>query len=172
MAVGEISLVGLAIREVERDDLPALEWEGEFKHFRNLYRDAYQGVLRGETVMWLAELPGFSVIGQVFVSLNSSRQELADGEERAYVYGFRVRTQFRKQGIGTRLMQKVEADLAARGFRCVTLNVARDNDGARRLYTRLGYQVTAPEPGDWHYTDENGVRHNVHEPAWRMEKNI
>lgn len=172
MVVDDLILTQLCIRQVVKGDLPDLEWDGEFKHFRNLYADGYRGVERGEGVMWLAELPGMRAIGQAFVSLTSNRPELADGESRAYVYGFRVRPQYQGLGIGTRIMEVIEADLTRRGYNCVTLNVARENDGALRLYERLGYRVTAPEPGEWYYVDELAVRHDVHEPAWRMEKKI
>jgi ribosomal protein S18 acetylase RimI-like enzyme len=172
MMMDDQVLSRLVIRQAIESDLPAMEWDGEFTHFRNLYADAYRGALRGEIVMWLAELPDQKAVGQAFVSLVSNRPELADGYQRAYVYGFRVRPVYRSLGIGSLIMCVIEADLKQRGYECVTLNVARENIGARRLYERLGYRVTAAEPGNWHYIDENGVRHDVHEPAWRMEKNI
>lgn len=172
MATLSVPIIGLAIRLVDREDLPALEWNGEYKHFRNLYQDAFRGMQRGDALMWMADLPNFGLVGQVFVSLNSSRPELADGKNRAYVYGFRVRPQYRKMGIGTHLMQVVEKDLYQRGYRLITLNVARVNHGALRLYNRLGYAISAPEPGNWYYFDEKGARHDVHEPAWRMEKSL
>lgn len=75
-------------------------------------------------------------------------------------------------GLGTRVMEIVEEDLRARGFQIVTLNVAKDNPGAQRLYERRGYVRVAHEPGIWSYPDENGVWHTVVEPAWRMEKNL
>lgn len=170
--VDELVLTGLCVRHVEKEDLPVLEWEGEFAHFRPLYRDTYRGAERGEALMWLAELPPKILLGQVFVSLNSNRPELADGISRAYVYGFRVRPQYRRLGVGSHIMDVVEADLIERGYQRVTLNVARDNPAARQLYERLGYRITAAEPGNWYYIDEKGVRHDVHEPAWRMEKII
>jgi len=52
------------------------------------------------------------------------------------------------------------------------LNVSRDNLDARRLYERLGYRVVAGDPGRWSYLDEHGIRHDVNEPAWRMEKKL
>ena len=69
-------------------------------------------------------------------------------------------------------MKTVESDLIQRDFKRISLNVARDNDAARRLYEREGYRVVAPEPGIWSYLDEKGRRRFVNEPAWRMEKNI
>jgi ribosomal protein S18 acetylase RimI-like enzyme len=160
------------VRHATEADLPAMEWEGEYTHFRRVYADAYQRMRRGFSIMWLAELPGHGLIGQVFIQLICDRPELADGEDRAYLYSFRVRKEYRSLGIGTRIMDVVEADLRQRGFSYVTLNVARDNPRAQQLYLRRGYYVVAPEPGIWSYPDENGVWHRVEEPAWRMEKKI
>jgi ribosomal protein S18 acetylase RimI-like enzyme len=122
--------------------------------------------------MWAADLPGKGLIGQLFVQLNSARKELADGQGRAYIYGFRVKPLYRGLGVGSRLLQIVEADLRRRNFTWVCLNVSRENRDALRFYQRYGYQVVAAEPGRWSYLDERGRRHNVHEPAWRMEKRI
>jgi ribosomal protein S18 acetylase RimI-like enzyme len=160
------------IRQVTEDDLLALEWEGEFKHFRRLYADIYQSASTGKAIMWVAELPGVGVVGQLFVQLSSARSELADGSERAYIYGFRVKPDYRGFGLGKQMMEIAEADLANRRFKKVTLNVGRNNHRARRLYEKLGYRVVAAEPGHWSYLDHLGNRQEVHEPAWRMEKRL
>lgn len=160
------------IREAEFADLPAMEWEGEFKHFRNLYAEAYRRTKRKLSVIWLALLPQKGLIGQVFIQLNSERPEMADGKDRAYLYGFRIRPSYRGQGLGTRMMTHVEDDLRWRGFTRLTLNVAVDNLQAQNLYARLGYEVVAPEPGIWSYIDHLGRRRWVEEPAFRMEKHL
>ena len=160
------------IRTARRSDLPALEWDGAYTHFRRLFARAYEYVLRGEAAIFLAEHPQDGIVGQVFVQYESNRPELADGNERAYVYSFRVKPAHRGQGIGTRLMETVENDLRARGFRRVTLNVAKDNPRARQLYERLGYRVVGEDPGQWSYEDHNGHRRFVSEPAWRMWKEL
>lgn len=160
------------IRQMIQADLPALEWDGEYAHFRRLYADIFRSASRGKAVLWVADLPGSGIIGQLFVQLNSGRPELADGARRAYIYGVRVKPSFRHHGVGTRLLLTAEIDLVERGFRWVTLNVARENTDARRLYEKLGYQVIAAEPGQWSYLDEKGQRKDVDEPAWRMEKKL
>jgi len=160
----------IQIRLASRQDLPALEWDGEYVRFRRLYADVYHLTQKGEALMWIADSSTDGLIGQLFVSLKSSRADLSDGRNRAYVYAFRVKPAFRGQGIGTRMMTVVEADLRRRGYLCVTLNVAQENADARRLYERLGYQVVGADPGRWSYIDQNGLRREMHEPAWRMEK--
>lgn len=160
------------VRYAHEADLPALEWDGEYAHFRRLYQDVYHSAQRGDALLWIAELPGAGLIGQLFVQLRSARLELADGAHRAYVYGFRIKPEHRRQGLGTYMLALAESDLSRRGFRRVVLNVNRDNPDARRLYERLGYRVVGDEAGRWSYLDQYGVRQEVDEPAWRMEKEI
>jgi ribosomal protein S18 acetylase RimI-like enzyme len=162
----------LLVRQVTQDDLPALEWDGVYRHFRRLYRDIYHSACQGKAVLWVADLVSEGVIGQVFVQLDSARKELADGHSRAYIYGFRVQPKYRRLGIGGHMLQTVEQDLTLRSFRLATLNVGRENPDARRFYERYGYQVVAAEPGRWSYLDDQGTRREVHEPAWRMEKHM
>jgi ribosomal protein S18 acetylase RimI-like enzyme len=162
----------IIVRQATRADLPALEWDGELAHYRRLYTDTFRMAEQGRTLIWVADLTGTGVIGQLFVSLNGSRPELSNGVDRAYVYGFRVRPIYRNQGIGTKMMYMVEADLIQRGFSQVTLNVGRANQDAQRFYKRLGYRVIGADPGDWYYMDDKGRRCDVHEPAWRMVKEV
>lgn len=163
-------LMRVEVRTVRPDELPELEWDGEFRHFRQLYQEVYHSTLAGRAVMWVAVLRSHGVIGQVFVQLDSVRRELADGLERAYVYGFRVKPAYRNLGVGGRMLQVVEDDLKQRHFRFVTLNVGRENPDAQRFYKRWGYQVVAAEPGRWSYMDDQNQRREVVEPAWRMQK--
>ncbi len=160
------------IRRLNKADLPALEWDGEYTRFRRLFAETYESALKGRAILWVADLAGNGLIGQLFIQLNSGRGDLADGKTRAYIYAFRVRQPFRGAGLGTRLLLNAENDLLHRGFQLVTLNVGRDNPNALRLYERYGYRIVGSEPGIWHYYDDKGQRRDVNEPAWRMEKRI
>lgn len=166
----ENALDKVIVRQVTAEDLAGLEWDGEYRHFRKVYAEAFQRMQRGYSMLWVAELPGTGLIGQVFIQFICDRPELADGVERAYLYSFRVRDAYRSKGIGTRILDVVEDDLRARGYQYVTLNVARDNPRAQQLYVRRGYRVVAPEAGIWSYVDDRGAWQQVREPAWRMEK--
>ena len=162
----------MVIRPVTESDLPDLEWKGEYQHFRRLYAEAFHMMQNKKAILWVAVLPGVGLIGQLFVQLSSGRNELANGSTRAYIYGFRIKPDYQNHGIGTQMMQIAEKDLAQRGFQWITLNVGRDNPGARRLYERLGFRVVANEPGRWSYQDDQGMIRQVNEPAWRMEKRL
>ncbi len=162
----------IVIRKMDRTDLPALEWDGEYTRFREVYLMEFERSQIGSSILWVADLPDTGVIGQLFVQLNAERLELANGHSRAYMYAFRIRPQYRDAGLGTLMMQIMESDLARRGFNWVTLNVGKTNYSARRLYSRLGYRVIAHESGRWSFRDNKGILQNVEEPAWRMEKFI
>jgi ribosomal protein S18 acetylase RimI-like enzyme len=170
LSAGKLQQVN--IRFATRRDLPVLEWNGELKHFRRLFADAYERVELGEAFILIAELPDVGLIGQLFLSLRSGRPELSDGLTRGYIFGVRVQPGYRNMGVGTQLVLAAEMELIERRFCYATLNVGRDNPTARRLYERLGYRVVAPETGHWSYEDENGIRREVYEPAWRMEKKL
>jgi ribosomal protein S18 acetylase RimI-like enzyme len=159
-------------RQVQKSDLPSLEWGGEYIHYRRLYASSFNSANQGRSVLWIAELPGTGLIGQLFVQLHSSRPELADGLTTAYIYGFRIKPPYRQIGIGTRMITHAENDLLKRRYEYVTLNVAQDNLAARRLYERLGYKVVAEEPGIWSYQDHQGFIRHVNEPSWRMQKEL
>jgi ribosomal protein S18 acetylase RimI-like enzyme len=162
----------VAPRLLTQADLNALEWDGEFAHFRKLYAEIYESMSKGNALMWGIFLDREGLIGQCFIQLSSSRPELADGKRRAYLYGFRIRPPYRNRGVGTRFLNTVENDLTERGFSIITLNVGRDNPKARRLYERRGYCIVGEEPGQWSFRDQFGELRQVHDPAWRMEKHF
>jgi len=85
------------IRPLEKDDLPGLEWDGEYAHFRKLYHQHYENSLGGNTLIWVAVNADAEVIGQVFLLLLSRQRELADGSSKLTFFHFAL-----NQNIGTR----------------------------------------------------------------------
>lgn len=158
------------IRPAVRADLVDMEWNGEYRHFRTLYTNAFSRMLQGKSMIWIAETELHGLVGQVFVQMICDRPELADGWQRAYLYSFRIKPEFRNHGLGSRMVKTVEDYLIENRFSRLTLNVAKDNPDALRLYRRLNFQIVAEEPGIWSYPDEQGIWHTVQEPSWRMEK--
>jgi len=157
----------IVIRAARADDLEAMEWEGEYRRYRVVYQRAYAESLRGRRVLLVAELQGL-IIGQIFVQVDST---LAAGSGRAaYLYALRVRPEYRSRGIGTELVREAEALLRQRGFGRALISVAKDNDAARRLYERLGFEVFGEDAGNWTYIDDQGQVQEAHEPAFLLEK--
>jgi GNAT superfamily N-acetyltransferase len=160
----------VTIRQATENDLHKMEWEGEYKHFRTVFKNAYRSMKGGDTIIWVADFLGTLHLGQVFIQYISSRPELANGYNRAYLYSFRIKPRFRNQGLGTKMMDILEADLIKKGYQYLTLNVAKTNLDAQRLYQHRGFEIVDHEPGEWSYRDHLGNRVSISEPAWRMEK--
>ena len=159
----------LVIREARADDLPALEWEGEYQRYRLVYQRAYAEARRGRRVLLVAESLGH-VVGQIFVQVDST---LTGGNGRtAYLYALRVRPEARNRGIGTELVREAETILRQRGFLRAMISVAQDNHAARRLYERLGYEAFGEDPGHWSFFDDQGQVQEVHEPAFLLDKRL
>ena len=162
----------IEIRLADKSDLREMEWEGEYQHFRRVYNDVYDRSRRGLALMWVAELPGEGLLGQAFIQLRMTDRSSADGKKRAYLHSFRVRPAVRGQGLGTAIMRHVEQDLLRRGFRELTLNVSEENEGAIRLYLRLGYKIVKRISGEWAYYDDQGRLQTVAEPGYRLIKQL
>jgi len=167
----QIHLDHLQIYQIGKDDLKSLEWDGAFIHYRRLYQDIYESSLKMETVMWGVKFQS-ELIGQLFVQLRSNNPTFADGIKRAYIFGFRIKPEYRNVGIGSKLLLTVENDLKQRAFRIINLHVARDNKAALRFYERHRYCVVDKVAGKWSYIDHLGRLREVNEPSWRLEKAI
>lgn len=165
-------LQNIQVRRAVEDDLREMEWEGSYKRYRQVYQDVYDRMVQGQAVMWVVDLPSFGIIGQAFIQFDMNDASCANGSTRAYLHSFRVRPAMRSQGIGAALMNFIEADLVQRGFQELTLNVAEENEGAIRLYQRLGYRVLKHIPGSWSYFDENGKLRHESEPGFRLIKTL
>lgn len=161
--------LALRIREVRKDDLVALEWDGEYVHFRRLYRQAFDEANLGRRIMLVAEVED-EIVGQIFIHLRSRWQKSFGGDRTAYLHSFRVKARFRKQGIGGRLLRSAEARLRAEGYNRAVISVAKDNPDALRMYRSHGYEVFTDDPGVWAFRDDQGRLRTMVEPAFVLTK--
>jgi ribosomal protein S18 acetylase RimI-like enzyme len=162
----------ILLRLLEEADLPELEWEGRYSHFRKLYQQHYKNVLNGSTLIWVATNQAGKVIGQVFIMLYAKDKEIADGKQRAYLFSFRIRDEWRRKGIGSFVMQFIEDYLRQNGYSWLRLNVAKENLTAIEIYRHRGYRIMGPDSGTWRYQDPDDKWQTVSEPAWRMIKEL
>lgn len=159
----------ITIRELEYADLAKLEWFGQFKHYRRLFLKSYRGHQEGSRLMLVADLNGFP-IGRLFIQLRGQNARFNDRKRRAYLYSFHVMDMFQRQGIGTHLINAAETILIDHRYEVATIAVAKENEGALRLYQRQGYQIYGEEEGRWRYYDHRNILRQVHEPCWVLEK--
>jgi ribosomal protein S18 acetylase RimI-like enzyme len=161
--------IDVIFRPAERDDLPKLEWYGQYTHFRRVFQRAYEDQLAGRRYLLVADLNGWP-IGQVFIQLESLDEGWSHLGKRGYLYSLRVMDMFQRMGLGTALVHEAEGYLVARNYGSVSIAAAKENPGARRLYERLGYRVFMEDSGRWHYVDHEGRTRQVIEPCWVLEK--
>jgi ribosomal protein S18 acetylase RimI-like enzyme len=159
------------IRHANEADLPALEWGGEYRRYRHIYRRAMEEARQGRRILFVAEVDG-EIVGQIFIQLNPNRSRRKGKLTTGYLQSFRIKPQFRNRGIGTRLIEQAEEVLKEREFQRAVIAVAQDNLDARRLYERQGYSVFTQDPGEWSYIDDKGLLQYVSEPAYLMEKRL
>lgn len=156
--------LNVTIRSLRREDMEPLEWYGLETQQRRRMLSAYERYEQGSVVMLVAEVGGYPV-GQVWVDF-----ERVAGV--GFVQALRVFPFLRGSGLGTQLMAAAEQTMRERGVRAAELIVVQNNPAARRLYERLGYNLTAEETRDWSYTDEQGTYHHHVADVWLMRKEL
>jgi ribosomal protein S18 acetylase RimI-like enzyme len=127
--------------------------------------------MQGKRLLLLAVANEYP-IGQIFIQLSSPDDVFSTGQQRGYLYSFRVMDAFRGQGIGTALLHHAQKILIERGYQTASIAAAKDNPRARRMYERAGFQVFSEDSGHWHYTDHEGRTRYVVEPCWILEKTL
>lgn len=159
----------LKIRKATLEDVKRLEWNGQFTHFRKLFRRAYLEQRNGTRLMLVMDFNGYP-IARLFIQFISADGIIADGKNKGYIYSFTVLEHFRNLGIGTRMLAIAEAILRKRGYQVAIISVAKDNTRALKLYKRQGYRTYGEDKGQWQYHDHEGNVHQMNEPNWFMKK--
>lgn len=149
------------IRPAERQDLPALGRLGaslvrshhafDPERFLAPGDDVEEGyawflgsqLLEPDVLVLVAEREG-TVVGYVYAALEPrSWKELRDAA--GFIHDVVVDESARSQGIGRRLVDAAVVGLVERGAPRILLWTAQRNDGAQRLFERLGFRRTMVE---------------------------
>ncbi len=122
----------ITIRSMRLDDLDRV-YKLEIKLFPNPWpKSFFENDLRSErTIAFVVERED-SVIGYSIASWEG---------QRLHVTNIAVDKEYQRQGIGTKLMHKVENIAQKRGCRYVYLEVRPNNIAAINLYKNLGYTI-------------------------------
>lgn len=166
-----LDLSSVKIRRVKEADLPALEWEGQFTHFRKVYEHAFREAERGDRVLLVAEMDG-RLIGQIFIHLNAINLGTDLSVPTAYLHSFRVRSSYRGEGIGSKLLSHAEEVMRQLGIQLAVIAVSKSNPRALAFYQRWGFSVFRDDPGRWSYLDHQGRMQDVHDPSYLLQKEI
>ncbi len=89
------------------------------------------------------------------------------------LFALDVGPEFRRNGIGTALINTVEAIAHDRGLDKVNLEVETDNKDAIRLYRRLGYRICGnPVMDRWTLLQDDGTTKTIEVPVFVMVKRL
>lgn len=97
-----------------------------------------------------AVLPSGRVVGKIGIRYD-------EHPGAGNLFQFDVVASLRGRGIGTRLVRRAEQAIRDHGCDRATLGVEDTNDGAIRLYRRLGYQEFGTEPAEWDQEAPDGT---------------
>jgi acetyltransferase len=117
--------------------LPPLKHEDALAYWHAIFLE----MAKGEREV-LAAIEG----GQVAGSVQLAPVLRPNGRHRAEVQKLLVHTRFRRQGLGRRLMQALEARAKERKLSLLVLDTVK-GDTAEALYPKLGYQKAGEIPG-------------------------
>jgi len=139
--VDEVRALWLELHRHERTVAPSLAFTDDEQSWR-LRRELYlRSLERGRAFLALAGNAN-GVVGYAFVLLEEGSDDtFLLGERFGELYSLSVAPDSRRQGIGTMLLDFVDAELASRGIRGLRVAVMVGNAGARRLYERRGLQA-------------------------------
>ena len=126
------------IRQASAEEMLALWGYSGLEAASPTARFFCENISAGNAVFWTIEGDG-ALIGELYVFLNLTDKDFADGTSTAYLCAFRVREAFRGQGLGSRLLETALADLKRRGFRRAAIGVSPEEPQNVRLYRRHGF---------------------------------
>ena len=155
------------IRRVRESDLSALTATLKPDISAKQVNHRWQEDRDGHRVMLVAELDG-EIVGTV-----SSTHHHCQLPESSRMLALDVGRAFRRQGVGTALIEAIEAKARRESLRSVSLEVALDNHAAIHLYERLGYhRLGEPIVNRWTRLTDDGRLERVEECSWVMVKEV
>jgi ribosomal protein S18 acetylase RimI-like enzyme len=160
------------IRLLKEEDLPAIEWEDEFKRYRRIYREIFQNSQKGLSIPLVAETPADGMVGQVFLSQKEPNPNYGIRTRYYFLSSFRIKPQFRDHGLGTLLLQECEKQVRLHKLRDIYLNCAKENNRARWFYEEHGFKVIRVDDGNWTYVNDEGFVVTERQNAYLMRKTL
>jgi ribosomal protein S18 acetylase RimI-like enzyme len=127
---------------------------GDLDMVMNLNRDYWDGFIYRKNAEeflsdpknWLyAAVGGSCIIGFVY---GYELKRLNNDGNMLYIHGVEVMEQYRRSGIGFRMMSELKQECCALGFGKLFLVTGSNNTGANALYRELGGQICEESHGE------------------------
>lgn len=129
--------------------------ENKIFSYDKLSKRSFRHWISADNRIFIVVLHDQTVIGYGLVILHQ-------GTRLARLYSIAISKDFRRQGVGSEVLERLEKETAKLNRLFMRLEVAQDNRAAFHFYSTLGYAVF----GSFHDYYEN------HQDAYRMQKRI
>lgn len=139
---------GVSIREAERADLLSIVRIEKASFPQPWPYDAFESFLGEPGFLVAADDEGY-VTGYVVADVTPNY-----GRDLGHVKDVAVHPDRRGEGVGSALLERAIAVLAAEGAATVKLEVRVENDGARSLYETFGFEPLRRVPGYYEDGDD------------------
>jgi len=155
------------LRTLQESDLLSLEWHGG-ADLRSFYQKQWKHHQAKNVLVIVADFNHFPIAQAAIHWLGKpTHPHIPD------IQSVRVMDAFQGQGLGTRILEMCETIVHSQNYSRISLAVAVENEGARRLYERLNYRVTGtPYDDKWSYIDSNERTVEVSELVTDMMKDL
>lgn len=152
------------IRSVQQDDLPQLLSYGWMSPYDEVIQRAYERSAVDELIFLVADADA-QIIGQVWVDLTQLSEE-----KTGFIQALFVVPTMQNLGLGTRLLEQAEETMRERHLSAAEVSIEKRNRKAKRLYTRLGYEIVDEQVKVWTRTTSNGRVEHSEQQSWIMRK--
>ena len=158
----------IEVRPITEGDIPGLSEGMSPGVSMSQIQHRYEECQLGYREMLVALLDGRPVGS---VSIGGKKRDRFSGALRLFALDVGIR--YQNRGAGTALIAAVEEDARRRGLNLVNLEVGETNDGARRLYERLGFVLCGEAEWDsWTAYREDGTTFEEGEMCVPMVKEL
>jgi GNAT superfamily N-acetyltransferase len=102
-------------------------------------QDDYIAEIQKGNRMFLAVVANGQTIGELHIFWDNEDKDEANGKNRAYLSTMRLRPDFRRKGIGTKLVKRALKMIRSKGCTEVTIGAYTDEPEIQTLYNRWGF---------------------------------
>ncbi len=152
------------IRSAIDTDIPMLTYL--LSNWSSYYQDKWKQKLENKLDIFVATINDLPI-----VNLLLDWTKYAD-QNTAQISSFMVLSPFRNLGIGTVMMDFAEKVIIQKNLKIAQTGAYKTNLKAKKLYERLGYELTGEQQGTLQYTTESGKIETKYEDCWILQKKL
>lgn len=139
----------ILIKKLSPEDIGNFfSWRDANSYIHNMLRREVIEHQEGKRIIFIA-LDKLTIVGTVQFVPRHDDIQLADGNSTAYLQSLLVDKNYRRQGIGYRLVKAVEYEAIERNFLRLTIMVDSENSAALNLYQKMGFSLFKNASNIW-----------------------